>query len=525
MFEICLTGKRVVKFTDHGKTLSFEFTQYTHGHNTNYANIFKPVQLYLENQPATTRRALFNYYSEALEIIRSGESLIIIEHQLTEVVGKIYRLIKLEDVTNFLIRRGELRVPSEIKMSFKDVDDGYTKERTYIHDEYRDLLIYAVMLRFILPIWCEYSSKLHESRKELTVVRVSYYLYLLLKGTDLVTCPTYHRLNVYVQSQITTGANTAVCTLLGLGVDEIPEWFLSDVINKKLTVFDVYNPKVNLISAISKVISYGIKKPTTGFANTPNYRARTAPKNEKDDGQEQSFIETYRGRVPPFGLVETNAVYLMNPIEKICTDLDVGFNPEIGTAVAAVTQGIENITIEDFHHQLALWVLDKSLITMSLDIVEKEVTLNAMRATQALLHHWGLHSLALLATAARIDDESGEFSGQGETMSNVPLHLLDMLDEVYPWAIPGAKTSDNLNTRMANYGYIAIHELTAFLMQYKFIVRTPAFLTSKDVDVDQYGGFFLPGTTLTEFAKLLVILNHLNEHPNDPVNPELLFKG
>lgn len=507
MFSIDNATRRITVSDDKGRELIFNASIFSLSKSADYSTLFDAVNDFLSREPATTRAALFGYYAEALDLIRLEDGNHYRDDKLNKIIIKIFNLIKVSKVDYYVKEVSGIRPPPDVQPDFNSIDSGFKRERTYDQPEYMDLIVLILLFRFCTPIWGEYVSIIRSST---AVVKESYYAYMLLKNSAIIELPAYARLYRYIQAQLTDSIDTNITTLVGLGKDEIPEWLMATVIVKKLTVHNLAHRNENVVAAMHRSIKSQLNTPASHLTESTNYRQRKVVNRDSDDGQEQSFVETYRGRAPTFYDLEMNIVYLSSPIRKLCDDYDETFNPEIADAVEAVTQGIEHIQLLDYHHILTLWVMDRMLLTVGPDMMERSALANAMRTVQSLLHHWGLHNLALLVTSDRIDDESGEYAVLSNALEVLPVDVLDQLDLIYPWVVPGANTKNHLVARNANYGFIAIHSLAEELSQYNYAVRVPAFLTSKDVQVDNYGHMTPPGSILKELAQLLIILDKLS---------------
>lgn len=504
-FEITTNENLVRVINAYGEEIIFNISSYSGARLDSVGDIFRPINDFMSRQTALTQASVFGLYMEAKDIFMTVKDEETLDVRLKEFFRKLFQVVDSNALHAFVEIHSGIIIPSEIKASYSDVEAGFMRDKTYIRSEYIDLLAYTVLVRFCFPVWGEYMSIVEAYA---TAEGKEYHAYELLQKSILPRLPAYVKLLSYVIASTTVSVETASATLKGVGRDSIPEWLTGMVIVRKLPIIDLYNSlgKGNIINAVYSYVDNHLKRLPKKFLQDARER-----KNEGSGGsdeKDQSFIETYRSKQDiSYGQLETNIVYLEGDLGVACCDIDPTFDTRIIDEVMKVSTGLENEAFFNHNHILTQWVVDNSISTLQPDIMERKIAVRSMLIAQALLHHWKLHYLALSVTGIRIVNSAS--NQLGDRVARITAEQLEKLDVIYPNYIPtpGKPGTRNKN---ANYGYLTIMEMATELTRYKYAVRTPGFLTAKDVPgIDRYGHMQVPPMITHELVALIVKLDEL----------------
>lgn len=504
------SGDSVATITSQsGEEIAFDISSY---HSTRIekkgGDIFKSLNDYLARLKPTSVAALFGLYLEAKTVFMLSTNSVDLDNKLENVFRKMFNIIDLDQFRQFVAVYSGIIIPPEIKNNHSEVDGEFLREKTYIREEYIDLLTTTVAVRLCLPIWGEYMTKIDATAcsegKE-------YAAYTLLGSSKLRELPAYEKLLKYVQASTTNAVETSASTLKGVGRDSIPEWLTGMVIVRKLPVIDLLSVdnRANIINAVYSYVDNHLKRLPKKFMD--DARERRAEGAGGSDENEQSYVETYRAKQQmAYGDLETNIVYLEGDLLTICQDVDPSFDPAILDGILAVSDGLENGALSVHNHVLMQWVMDTSLDTLEPDTISRVVTCRAMLVTQAILHHWGLHNLALLATGIKLS--SGGNAIENVFFNKLTAEQVDALDLIYPNQIPNGRQPTTKN-KGANYGYKSVIDMSKYLTRFKYAVRTPTFLSSKDVSVDRFGHLTPPPSISHELVEMLIKIDQITAEP------------
>lgn len=365
----------------------FDTQQYKSTRVAQSGDIFRVVNGFIERMNHTEKAALFNLYLEAKDtfmVTRHEEDL---DKRLTDIFRRLFIFVNLNSLRDYIERYSGIIIPTEVKSLYVDVEAGFTRDKTYIREEYVDLLTYTAASRFCFPIWGEYMAHVEGMA---TSDGKEYHAYKLLQRSALTSHPAGERLIVYVNASLVNSVETASSTLSGVGRNQIPEWLAAMVIVRKLPVIDLYftsGKNGNIINLVFNYVKSNLNRLSKKFMD--NARER---KNEGggsgDEDKEQSFIETYRAKQELSYLdLEMNIDYIEGDLVRFALDIDPSFNPAIMDAVLAVSDGLERASIHTHNHILTQWVIDSVVSTFQPDIMERRIVTRCMLVAQALLHH------------------------------------------------------------------------------------------------------------------------------------------
>lgn len=500
----------VVSVTSNdGEEVSFDISSYRSTRiEKKGGDIFKPLNEYLAKLKPLTSAALFGLYLEAKTVFMLTTNSVDLDNKIESIFRRMFQLVDIDQLETYVSVYSGIIIPPEIKNNHSEVDVGFSREKTYVRKEYIELLTMTVAVRLCQPLWAEYMSKVEATTSS---DGKEFAAYSLLRSSKICSLPAYTKLLNYVVASTTNSVETSASTLKGVGRDSIPEWLTAMVIVRKLPVIDLLSidKRANIINAVYSYVDNHLQRLSKKFMDDARER-----KNEGaggSDENEQSYIETYRAKQQmSYGDLETNIVYLEGDLLSCCRDIDVTFEPSILESVLSVVGGLENSKLEVHNHVLTQWVMDVALDTLEPDTISRAVTVRAMIVTQAILHHWGLHNLALLATGIKLQPNGN--SAENIFFNKLTNEHVEALDRIYPnQLLLGRPTT--VKNKNANYGYLSVLDMSKLLTRFKYAVRTPPFLSAKDVKVDQFGHLTPPPSISHELAQMLIKIDEITPEP------------
>lgn len=381
----------------HFMFLTFKRTAFE-GNN----EVFTDINKYWAQQPENIQYEIFRIYKrieDYLEDILTKEDL---AERLKTAVKELYDLHPFQTIRNWMINEGTLTVPQGFQRTYiNDPDRNTSVEKTYLYDDYRDLMALSLILRLMVPIWASYvrmmRSHAGNGLKELEAFK-------LLERTEIPRLPAMDKLHAYIRANIRKENNSVVPVNLISEYDQ-PYWILSLICVRKICVGDLRpsDPRANLVTLVSNFIKIKTTYNDGDFANRLNIRGNS----EGTGASEESKISTMES-------VRTN------------TEISVGEAVELGFAIRDIRKvaarcfpNMPMALLEDAlktvnskasqemgmnrmlppQRMLMAWVLKKALPPLGVDFLDTEDQLNCMALTQAALWYRGHQYLALLSTA------------------------------------------------------------------------------------------------------------------------------
>lgn len=479
----------------NGEQIDFDIMVYKQAKINQVIDVLSPINRYMETMTNAQLAELFSLYLAAKDILLSVEVVEYTDKRLTEVVRQILDVVDLERLGRWVIYKSGINIPTDVKSDFSEVDEVFERDRTYLRNEYIDLLIVAVALRFILPIWGEYMFVFRDIVSDYTRELRAY---SLLKSSVISEHPAYDRLMIYIERSFDLSTKTISGTVAGIGREEIPEWFCALLLVRRLPIIDLTTTTraPNIIHNLHGYVKDSMENLDKKFKETINTKKKPS-KQARAEEKDPSFLETYRVKQEiPYGQIDMYNVYMADVL-RVCQTVDPTIPPELVQQVLDVTQGLEQLEVNEHNVRIAQWTLVDVIPPALMEVIEKIAVTKAMIASQALLHHWGLHDLALIVTGINLPEQINVL---GDPLARLPDSYLDKIDVIYPYTIQPAKGKQ----RPVNKVTDEILSLAQDLILYKKSIRAPAFLTPEQVPyVNRWGHLTTPAHVTLSLAELL----------------------
>ena len=277
----------VVAITSNtGEEIAFDISSYRSTRiEKKGGDIFKTLNEYIPKLKPTSVAALFGLYLEAKTVFMLSTNSVDLDVKLENIFRKMFNLVDIGQMKQFISIYSGIIVPPEIKNNHAEVDGEFLREKTYIREEYIDLLTFTVAVRLCLPIWAEYMSKIDAT---VSSDGKEFAAYSLLRSSKLRELPAYDKLLKYVIASTTNSVETSASTLKGVGRDSIPEWLTAMVIVRKLPVIDLLSidNRANIINAVYSYVDNHLKRLSKKFMD--DARERRSEGAGGSDENEQS---------------------------------------------------------------------------------------------------------------------------------------------------------------------------------------------------------------------------------------------
>lgn len=254
--------------------------------------VFDYLNGYWATLPHATQQEIFNIYSDIIRLFESiGTPYNKILDEATIKVKRLMEINSLSNISNYLYSNGLMRVPSDIPKEFKvDIDKINSKEKTYIHEEYCQLIVLSIALRPLIPIWGEF---IHYTRGGIidNIDKETECMRLLSLSPDILDSVPMARLNIYVDSIVGKTKDDIKYALNSISPEDHPHWMSSMVCVKRLVVLDLSGE--NVIRLIHKFIDQKIKGDKSDFSKIIREKVL---ESADDDGGKLSTIESFKAK-------------------------------------------------------------------------------------------------------------------------------------------------------------------------------------------------------------------------------------
>ncbi len=268
-----------INLTDFYKDENFLSTLYEH------------VDMYVKCLSPDTQKEIYSIFHDTFlkeASISYGDPAVIREIEL-----KIKRLCELLDYqrwnTWFRQFQDQIPIPETVNSTFEyDPDTGTTKEKTYIHSEYIDLIALITFIRILSPVYVEFFNYSKERSNH-----PYYLLFRLFVDSEINDCVVIEKLRAYIeanlQTLVGTNKNEHLIVSAGLSDDDALDYLIAEVIFNKLLTIDFFRKKCNIVSFIFQTVKY-----KGSFSGSESDAIRTKSSRGDSDREDFSYFEDHR---------------------------------------------------------------------------------------------------------------------------------------------------------------------------------------------------------------------------------------
>lgn len=494
----------------HGdKEQYWDLKFYSNPKNATVENVFEYINGYWQSLPASRQTDIFHAYERIQETIEGVVEPNMLHVRLTSEVERLYKLMPHEEIREWLMKRVTIRVPPIIKERYNQLEIAERnqtktdyKARTYLRDDYLELVYVAITLKAMIPIWSEYAKQLNYTQD--TNSFREYQCFSLLNKTNVVKAPAIAQLQTYIQTNNPEAKSQMSAALGGLGSSEMPDWLMSLAIIRKLVIIKLSSLENNdnIISVMYHHVGNSIKSLERKFQGRIKDKAK--PRGSEDD-ESKSIVETYKIKQEiSDGDLAVLSVYSENPgvmLERI----DPSVPKEYLKTCLDFTRSESQQQRQPAHCQLVLlrWIMSPVLSPRSIDNINKLSLLTCFGVAQSVLWHWGFPDLALILTSTETRDSNGMYLGGIESRTRIPNEDVEMFKLIYPHTYQKkVKERD----RQANLTCCAIDELAKDIVRCDWRTHAPRPLMESSDGVDESGVMSAPADIRVQLSKLVLAI-------------------
>lgn len=470
-----------------------------------YDHIFNDINAYWDWLPDDRQDKIWNAYKAIHETLMSSFDATAFIPKLQRLIAKLYDLMPHDEIKHWMLFYSEVRIPSTLKSTLSPND---TPERTYLRDDYVDLVVLALAVRPMVPIWGEYITRTRNDHgttyKESMAMRLMYYSWLS-------QCGPIERLRVYIESSVEHSnqqGQSFSAIMGGLGTTELPDWLLATTVVRRISIVPLTSPDdaPNIIQNIHQYITNTLRSLDRRF------KGRISPKNppaNTGDSENVSLVEMYKVKqeVPDGDVVVLN-VYTEQPFEMLRV-VDETVPPALLETTLKHITALEQLSIQPHQTVLTQYVMSPCLPPRGIPMLQKQSVLRAMAVSQAVLWHWGFFDLAGLITAEPIVNSQDMMIGILESRGRIPRETMDQLVELYPHQLnPRGKSQ---SVRQTNVASNAIDKFCELVVRNDWMLHAPPELIQLTSRIASTRKMIVPPDIRAQLGRLIV---HIRSREN-----------
>ena len=387
-------------------------------------DFFKQINQFFSQLDPSVQAKIFHEFEQAAHELETFHESFAIKQKLQKRVKAIYEHITFDHIRRFLLTYCEIDIPETVHQSY-DTDtqqDERKMGRTYLYNDYLDLVALTLYLKPLVPIFGEYLNQVKDEDrvyKELSALG-------LFKETKFFELPPVVRLRWFISATI-EDENYRISTLIkGLGSEELPEWYLARLVVRKLAMCETMHEN-NVISALFHYLKNQINSLDKNFGGKISNK-----KIEKNDALEEdksSVMERYRIKEKNFADVMVYLRFFVQNYEAIAKKIDPTIDLNKVRVCVANMEKLTHLQSQPFQYTLSQWIFPDAVSPRAIPRLNKISRQHHIFAvTQAILWHWGFLDLAVLMAA----QPTAIKHSSPTKLKNINKKQFELLQQIYP---------------------------------------------------------------------------------------------
>lgn len=467
------------------------------------SDAFSAFNKYLAWIEPDRRAKIFNCYKTMSDILLHVSNHGDLIRLLIAEVNKLYVLMPEENIMHWMNFHSEICVPPGLT---DEHYEGAAKERTYLRDDYRDLMGLSLALRPMIPIWGHYiqltTGISGSDFKEYNALR-------LVSNCWISNCRALDRLRSYLIHSMDTSINNFSAKLEGLGSEEFPEYLLALSLIRRLAVGNLY-PEKKEDSLISNIYNYIFKNVTGSLDRHFAGKVREKRPDIAPEGDNTSIAENYKVKqtIANGDLVLLN-IFAEEPF-RVLTKVDSAVPDDYLIRSLKHANFLIDSEIPKHYITLTQWVCYRALPPDGVMNLHKQALVNMICVTQACLWHWGFFDLAALITATPINVDDADLFTGCDTKQRISENLKDQLIELFPFFYRSGGNNPapiDKQRRQNNPAVKAIDIVTKEINYNEWLLNCPNDLIAKTSATEGSRKLLVPIDIRNQLASLIIKLN------------------
>lgn len=371
---------------------------------------FEQINAYWQQCPEDQQAAIFDAYRRIYTALNESSDIQSMTRALRPLCVELMNLHPLEELDYWIWLKSNLLVPSGIKRVFNPEEDtSWTREKTYLEDDYRKLVTLTLAMRAMIPVWEEF---ILQTKKETGPTFKEYQAFDLISGSHLMHSEAMRRLEVFVVNTIPKDRSKDAAVFSGVSTEDFPEWILAVTVVKRLTSADIrgINSDHTLVTYLHNYIDQRSRslENRTGKIK-PKYSGETSGSDENSNHSKlegfkikeeitEGDVSSIRRYIQysidqAFGREPNTPMSLMNRLNR---------SEDMPMYVQMSYESVQPLFNEELTQQqitIAAWVLANYISCESIPYLNKSDILSMIAIAQAYLWTKGHQELAGLISA------------------------------------------------------------------------------------------------------------------------------
>lgn len=417
-------------------------------------DIFEQNNAYWATFSVEKQARIFAIYTEIFNLLDFIP--LDMDWRLRSLVKSLYEEYDLDDLKKWVDYKAAILLPDNLDEVYVDSPEiSGSRNRTYLKEDYKWLLVLSVALRAMIPIWGEYIAKTSKDKgttyKEMFAAR-------LLKGSKIEKSEPIEKLKIFITETIPAEKSKASAVLAGISEEDFPEWMTALTLVRRICIGDIRGlpDQAHLVKLIFQYIRYKVGAHENNFIG--RVRDKDSEATSSDEVKNLSTIEEYKMRqeisagyigILKFGLRSHQKV-----LKRICPGIAAA---RVNESIQICTRNLANVSINQGQVAIVQYLLAPVIPPQGVMHLPKRTLIHYIGVIQAILWHHGHHEMAMLVGAEGISNSDYLSIGHTTSRTRILKEQLTELETLFPFnRRPSGKQK---TVKIQNTGVIAIDEL------------------------------------------------------------------
>jgi hypothetical protein len=471
--------------------------------------MFNEINAYWATRPQAELDTIWNVYAQSYRLFETQHDVSILTAALQKLVVTLFQNMHLPSIREWVVFKSSINVPATVHDSYRDNEMQDFRDRTYVRNDYMDLVAMTIAVRPMVPIWGEFigvsETVTGSSHKEHAAFELLYH-------SNIVNSEPMERLRRYVQATIANSKDNtmnAAAILTAIGSTDLPDWVTALAVVRRLAIGEITitDDNSSIVSNIYQYIGNTLRSLDRKFGKP--FGGKVTDKSDvtsgRGGGDEQSVSVSEKYKVKQEvadGEIVVLSVYTEDTYGMACK-VDETIPQELVDRCLHCVKALENEPILRHHVTLVQWVLCRALPPRSGESLDKAAILRAMAVSQALLWHWQFYDLAALVTATPLPISTGYGYGSNDNLGRFPKDLMERLQQLYPHH-QNFRGKHGSSPRQTNVGTRAIDKFQKMISPYDWRLHCHADLMARTNRLENTRKMVIPGDVHIQLAHMFL---------------------
>lgn len=450
------------------QSLIFDLSSYNKNYLIGDNDVTEHINAYWASLPGYKQEKIYDIYVQIRNIFEDVYQTSPLCIALMPLVKLLIAEHNLEDMERWVAFHTTIRIPATFEEAYiHNEERPFSREKTYTSSDYKKLVVLALALRSMVPVWGEF---IYRTKAETGTSFKEYYAYSLLAQTRINESPAVEKLRIYISNNIQSEKSMPSIIVGGVGSEDYALWILSSLLVKRLSVGDIRGNDSNTNLVVTVHNDLTAKNNGSSGSNFGEPVLSKIFDSDTDNEQGVSRIENFKIKAEhSIGDIAIIEYYMSNYVgaaHRLLPEVDFGLLEEFVKAAMA----LQTEQIWQCQTSIAQWVLAPIVSPRGIYHLDKVTTIRALAVAQTYMWQKGHKKLACLITAIASDSGGSLLQSGIGSMARISREQAAEIGALFPYNRISGKRK---NTIPPNPAVVAIDAVADGFNMRDWILTVP----------------------------------------------------